>query len=35
MKGCPVEMGPQWTLEMLEAALQKGAHPAVMDPEAL
>jgi hypothetical protein len=34
MKGCPVEIGPQWIQEMLEAALQKGAHPLAMDLEA-
>jgi hypothetical protein len=31
MKGCPVKTGPQWMLEILEAALQKGAHPSAMD----
>jgi hypothetical protein len=32
--GCSLDMGDQWTQEMLEAALHKGAHPSVMVPEA-
>lgn len=34
IKGCPVHTGPKWTTEMLYAALDKGAHPSAMEPEA-
>lgn len=33
-KGCPVDTGPIWSKDMLEAALRKGAHPSAMDPTA-
>jgi hypothetical protein len=32
--GCSSDMGNQWTLEMLDAALAKGTHPSAMVPEA-
>ena len=34
MQGCPVNTGPKWTKEMLNAALAKGAHPSAMEPAA-
>jgi hypothetical protein len=32
IKGCPVKIGPMLTQQMLEAALEKGAHPSARDP---
>jgi hypothetical protein len=32
--GCSLDMGKEWTQEMLEAALAKGAHPSAMVLEA-
>jgi hypothetical protein len=32
IKGCPVKIGPKWTQQMLEAALEKEAHPSARDP---
>ena len=31
-KGCPVDCGPDWTMEQLLAALEYGAHPTADDP---
>ena len=31
--GCPADIGEAWTLEMLEEAIRKGAHPSAMEPE--
>ncbi len=33
-KGCPVDCGPNWPLEKLEAALAYGSHPSAKIPEA-
>ena len=33
--GCPVDCGPDWTIEQLMAALAYGAHPSAKFPEAL
>ena len=30
--GCPAETGEQWTLDLLENAVQHGAHPSAQDP---
>jgi len=30
--GCPVDTGPKWSKDMLNAALKKGAHPSALDP---
>jgi hypothetical protein len=32
--GCSSAMGDTWTIDLIEAAIQKGAHPSVLDPEA-
>ena len=32
--GCPVNSGHPWTLEMMEAAIDKGPHSSALDPEA-
>jgi hypothetical protein len=32
--GCPADVGEQWTMEMIEAAIRHGAHPSAMQPEA-
>ena len=32
--GCPAEVGEGWSMEMLEAAIEKGSHPSAMEPEA-
>ena len=32
--GCAADVGASWTMEMLEAAINKGAHPSAMTPEA-
>ena len=32
--GCPVDCGPDWTLEQMEAAIARGSHPSAKDPEA-
>jgi hypothetical protein len=34
IKGCPVKTGHKWTQQMLEVALEKGAHPSARDPVA-
>ena len=31
--GCPVNSGQPWTLEMMEAAIDKGPHSSALDPE--
>ena len=33
-RGCPVDCGPDWPLEKLEAALDYGSHPSAKIPEA-
>ena len=33
-KGCPVDTSPEWTMEMLEAAIEYGTHPSADSPEA-
>ena len=33
--GCPVDCGPDWTREQIEAALDYGAHPTAKVPQAL
>jgi len=33
-KGCPVECGPSWTKEHLEAAIQRGPHISAKSEEA-
>jgi hypothetical protein len=32
--GYPAEVGEGWSMEMLEAAIEKGSHPSAMEPEA-
>ena len=32
--GCRADVGEGWTMDMLEAAIAKGAHPSAMEPEA-
>jgi hypothetical protein len=32
--GCSSHIGEQWSMEMLDAAIRKGAHPSAMLPEA-
>jgi hypothetical protein len=32
--GCRADVGEEWTLEMLDAAISKGSHPSAMEPEA-
>jgi hypothetical protein len=32
--GCTADIVDSWTMEMLEAAIAKGAHPSAMAPEA-
>ena len=34
-KGCPVDCGPNWSHEQIQAALEYGAHPSAKDPLAL
>jgi len=34
-KGCPVKTGSNWTLEQLEAAVEKGPHSSALIPEAI
>jgi len=33
-KGCPVDTSPEWTMAMLEAAIEYGTHPSADSPEA-
>jgi len=33
-QGCPVDCGPQWTSEQLNATVRQGAHPSARSPEA-
>ena len=33
--GCPVDCGPDWTMEQIQSALEYGAHPTAKLPEAL
>jgi hypothetical protein len=32
--GCKADVGEAWTMEMLEAAIKKGAHPSALQPDA-
>ncbi len=34
-KGCPVDCGPDWTIEHIEAAILHGAHPSADLPDAM
>ena len=34
IEGCPVDCGANWTLEHIETAIQRGAHPSARTPEA-
>jgi hypothetical protein len=34
-RGCPVNSGAPWTLEMQEAAIARGPHVSAMVPEAI
>jgi len=35
MKGCPANTGRPWTLEEMEAAVEKGPHVSALQPEAM
>ena len=35
MKGCPVRSGQQWTMAMMQEAIEKGPHASAMDPAAM
>jgi hypothetical protein len=32
--GCMADVGEGWTMEMVEAASEKGSHPSAMEPDA-
>jgi hypothetical protein len=32
--GCKADVGEAWTMDMLEAAINKGAHPSALQPKA-
>ena len=34
-EGCPVDTGPQWTREQINAALERGPHLSDLKPEAM
>ncbi len=34
-KGCPVDCGDDWSTDLIEAAILRGAHPSADSPEAL
>ena len=34
-RGCPVDVGPDWTLEQLEAAVARGPHTSALKPDAI
>ena len=34
IEGCPVDCGANWTLEHIETAIRRGAHPSARTPEA-
>ena len=34
-RGCPVDVGPEWTLEQLEAAVERGPHTSALEPDAI
>jgi len=34
-QGCPVDVGRNWTLEELEAAVEKGPHSSSLEPDAI
>ena len=34
-QGCPVDVGRDWTLEELEAAVEKGPHSSALEPDAI
>ena len=33
--GCPVDLGEDWTLEQLEAAVERGPHASALQPDAI
>ena len=33
--GCPVDTGPRWTTEQIQAALKRGPHLSAMKPDAM
>jgi len=35
INGCPVNCGPTWTLDQLQAAVDHGNHPSASTPEAI
>ena len=34
-KGCPAETGQDWTMDMIQAAIDQGPHKSAMTPEAM
>ena len=34
-QGCPVDVGRDWTLEELEASVEKGPHSSALEPDAI
>ena len=34
-KGCPAETGQDWTMDMIQAAIDRGPHKSAMTPEAM
>ena len=34
-KGCPAETGKDWTVEMMQAAIDRGPHSSAMEPDAM
>jgi len=34
-EGCPVDCGPPWTHEHINAAIDRGNHPSACTPEAI
>ena len=33
--GCPVDTGPDWSLEQIEEALKRGPHQSALQPAAI
>ena len=33
--GCPVDCGRDWTIEEMQAAIEKGPHKSALDPVAI
>ena len=33
-QGCPVDCGPHWTVEQMQAAVDYAAHPSAQQPDA-